>query len=166
MSDRQYRNNLVELSNSGYEIVSDEPDIRKWKVRSGEGKLLGVVDDLIVDKQLRKVRYIILNLEGKPLNLLPRKILIPIGVSQFDDIDDVVILPNITIEQLATLPNYNKGKIRIDEERRIRNIFTAPSARVNYDDRIDDITDDHFYEHEQFDDRNYYNSRRQFKKQE
>ena len=32
MSDRQYRNNLVELSNSGYEIVSDEPDIRKWKV--------------------------------------------------------------------------------------------------------------------------------------
>jgi hypothetical protein len=41
MSDKEYRNNLVELSNSGYEIVADEPDIRKWKVRNGDGKNLG-----------------------------------------------------------------------------------------------------------------------------
>jgi hypothetical protein len=163
MSDKEYRNNLVELSNSGYEIVADEPDIRKWKVRNGDGKILGVVDDLILDKQLRKVRYIVLDLEGKPLNLLSRKVLIPIGISRFDDVDDVVILPNITIEHLATLPAYNKGKIRIDEERRIRNIFSAPDARVSYDDRIED---DHFYDNSQFDDTNYYNSRRKYKNQE
>jgi sporulation protein YlmC with PRC-barrel domain len=163
MSDKEYRNNLVELSNSGYEIVADEPDIRKWKVRNGDGKILGVVDDLILDKQLRKVRYIVLDLEGKPLNLLSRKVLIPIGISRFDDVDDVVILPNITIEHLATLPAYNKGKIRIDEERRIRNRFSAPDARVSYDDRIED---DHFYDNSQFDDTNYYNSRRKYKNQE
>jgi PRC-barrel domain protein len=126
-------------------------------------KILGVVDDLILDKQLRKVRYIVLDLEGKPLNLLSRKVLIPIGISRFDDVDDVVILPNITIEHLATLPAYNKGKIRIDEERRIRNIFSAPDARVSYDDRIED---DHFYDNSQFDDTNYYNSRRKYKNQE
>jgi hypothetical protein len=163
MSDKEYRNNLTELSNSGYEIVADEPDIRKWKVRNGDGKMLGFVDDLILDKQLRKVRYIVLDLEGKPLNLLSRKVLIPIGISRFDDVDDVVILPNITIEHLATLPAYNKGKIRIDEERRIRNIFSAPDARVSYDDRIED---DHFYDNSQFDDTNYYNSRRKYKNQE
>ena len=160
MSEKEYRKNLTELSNSGYEIVSDEPDIRKWKVRNAEGRALGVVDDLVVDKQLHKVRYIVLDLNGKPLNLLSRKVLIPIGISQFDDLDDVVILPNITIEQLATLPTYTKGKIKLDEERKIRNIFSAPNPRVDYDDRIDD---DRFYDHEQFNDSNYYNSRRKRK---
>ena len=85
---------LVELSNSGYEIVADEPDIRKWKVTNADGKILGVVDELLVDKQLHKVRYIVLNLQGKPLNLLSRKILIPIGIAELDPIDDTVIQQN------------------------------------------------------------------------
>ena len=157
MSEKEYRKTLTELSNSGYEIVSDEPDIRKWKVRNAEGRPLGVVDDLVIDKQLHKVRYIVLDLNGKPLNLLSRKVLVPIGISQFDDLDDVVILPTITIEQLATLPTYHKGKIRLDEERKIRNVFSAPNPKVDYDERYED---DHFYEHEHFNDENYYNSRR------
>src|SRR3974390_1330681 len=150
MSEKEYRNNLVELSKSGYEIVADEPDIRKWKVRNADGIMLGVVDDLIIDKDLRKVRYIVLDLDGKPLNLVSRKVLIPIGISQFDDMDDVVVLPTITIEQLAALPSYN-GRIRKEEERKIRNLFTVPSpnTRVDYDDRYDD---DRFYEHEHFND--------------
>jgi hypothetical protein len=158
MSEKEYRNNLVELSKSGYEIVPDEPDIRKWKVRNTEGRILGIVDDLILDKDLRKVRYIVLDLDGKPLNLVSRKILIPIGISQFDDIDDVVVLPVITVEQLATLPTYT-GRIRRDEERKIRRLFSAPdpNTRVDYDDRYDD---DNFYDHEHFNDSNYYNGRR------
>jgi sporulation protein YlmC with PRC-barrel domain len=153
----EYRKNLVALSTSGYEIVSDEPDIRKWKVRNTDGRILGVVDDLIIDKQSRKVRYIVLDLNGKSLNLLSRKILIPIGISHFDELDDIVVLPNVTVEHLATLPGYNKGKITVDEERKIRNIFSPSSPRVEYDDRIDD---ERFYEHEHFNDSNYYNSRR------
>src|SRR5678816_2701822 len=111
MSDKEYRNNLVALSKSSYEIVANEPDIRKWRVTNAEGNTLGVVDDLIIDKQLHKVRYIVLNLHGKPLNLIARKVLIPIGISQFDDMDDVVILPTITLEHLATLPSYT-GSIK------------------------------------------------------
>jgi len=158
MSDKEYRNNLVELSKSGYEIVPDEPDIRKWKVRNAEGRILGVVDDLILDKDQRKVRYIVLDMDGKPINLVSRKVLIPIGISQFDDIDDVVVLPAITVEHLATLPTYS-GRIRKDEERKIRRLFSAPdpNTRVDYDDRYDD---NNFYDHEHFNDSNYYNSRR------
>lgn len=160
MSEKEYRKNLVELSGSGYEIISDEPDIRKWKVRNGEGRILGIVDDLIIDKQLRKVRYIVLDLNGKPLNLLSRRVLIPIGISHFDDLDDVVILPNITIENLATLPTYTKGRVRLEDERKIRNVFTAPGPLADYDERYEG---DHFYEHEHFNDSNYYNSRRRHK---
>ena len=160
MSEKEYRSNLVELSKSGYEIVADEPDIRKWKVRNTDGKPLGVVDDLIIDKQLRKVRYIVLNLDGKPLNLVSRKILIPIGMAQFADIDDVVILPTITLEHLATLPAYS-GKIKWDEERKIRRVFTASNANATVE--YDDGNDDTFYDHDQFNDSNYYNNRRKHK---
>jgi len=158
MADKEYRNNLVVLSKSGYEIVADEPDIRKWRVTNADGKMLGVVDDLIIDKEQRKVRYIVLDLQGKPLNLISRKVLIPIGISQFHDMDDVVVLPTITLEHLASLPSYT-GRIRWDEERKIRRLFSepGPNTRVDYDDRYED---DHFYDHEQFNDSNYYNRRR------
>ena len=141
-----------------YEIVADEPDIRKWRVINAEGKTLGVVDDLIIDKEQRKVRYIVLDLQGKPLNLVSRKVLIPIGISQFDDMEDVVVLPTITLEHLATLPSFTGG-IKWDEERKIRHLFSepGPNTRVDYDDRYQD---DHFYDHEHFNDSNYYNRRR------
>jgi hypothetical protein len=80
---------------------------------------------LIIDKRLHKVRYIILDLNGRPLNLISRKVLIPIGISRFEDIDDVVVLPTVTLEHLATLPSYT-GSIKWDEERKIRRLFSAP----------------------------------------
>jgi hypothetical protein len=148
---------LVELSNSGYEIVADEPDIRKWKVVNADGKILGHVDELLVDRQLHKVRYIVLNLQGKPLNLLSRKVLIPIGIVQLDGIDDLVILPNVTLEHLATLPDYKRGKLTIGTERKIRNVFSPSGMAVDYDD---DVREDVFYQHEHFDDSNLYSGRK------
>jgi sporulation protein YlmC with PRC-barrel domain len=148
---------LVELGNSGYEIVADEPDIRKWRVTNANGKVLGVVDELLVDRQLNKVRYIVLDMQGKPLNLLSRKILIPIGIAQLDRVDDIVILPTITLEHLATLPTYKKGKLAFETERKIRNVFAASNAQADYNN---DVADDTFYQDEYFDDRNFYESRK------
>src|SRR3954467_201573 len=138
---------LVELGNSGYEIVADEPDIRKWRVTNANGRVLGVVDELLVDRQLNKIRYIVLDMQGKPLNLLSRKVLIPIGIAQLDRVDDIVILPTITLEHLATLPTYKKGKLTFETERKIRNVFAASNAPVDYDN---DVADDTFYQDDYF----------------
>ena len=89
----------------------------------------------------------------KPLNLLSRKLLIPIGIAELDEMDDVVILPNITIEHLATLPTYKKGKLSIETERKIGTIFSRSNVSEGCDEN-DNITDDVFYEHEHFNDRN------------
>jgi hypothetical protein len=151
MASKNVYSKLVELGNSGYEIVSDEPDIRNWKVVNGNGKLLGVVNELLVDRRLNKIRYIVLGLNGKPLNLVSRKLLIPIGIADLDEMDDLVILPNITIEHLATLPDYRKGKLTLDTERKIRNVFSSANTP---DDYGDSIADDAFYEHEHFNDSN------------
>jgi hypothetical protein len=147
---------LVALSNSRYEIVFDEPDIRKWKVRNASGKYLGFVSDLLIDPQVNKVRYIVLDLQGKPLNLLSRKILIPIGIAELDDMDDVVILPGITIEQLATLPTYGKGKLSIETERRTGYIFTRAGAANEEGDAQEEIS----YDDEYFNDNNLRNRKR------
>jgi hypothetical protein len=151
MATKNVYSKLIELGNSGYEIVSDEPDIRNWKVINGNGKLLGVVNELLVDRQLNKIRYIVLHLNGKPLNLVSRKLLIPIGIAELNEIEDVVILPNITIEHLATLPDYRKGKLTLDAERKTRNIFSSASGP---DDYTDNMEGDAFYEHEHFNDTN------------
>ena len=158
MSTKNIRSSkLVELTNSGYEIVADEPDIRKWKVTNADGKILGVVDELLVDRPLHKIRYIVLNLHGKPLNLVSRKVLIPIGIAKLDPVEDVVILPTVTLEHLATLPEHRRGKLTIGTERKIRNVFVPASIPGDYDINA---ADDAFYEHEEFDDRNLYSSRK------
>jgi len=153
MPSRNVRSRLVELGNSGYEIVADEPDIRKWKVTNADRKLLGVVDELLVDRELHKVRYIVLGLHGKPLNLLSRRVLIPIGIAELDQVDDLVVLPSITLEHLATLPTYRKGKLNLESERKIRAVFSPAAAAMDVDDNV-------FYEHEQFSDRGLHNRKK------
>jgi hypothetical protein len=157
MATRIRYSKLAELGNSGYEIVADEPDIRKWRVTNANGKVLGVVDELLVDRQVNKVRYIVLDMQGKPLNLLSRKVLIPIGIAQLDRVDDIVILPTITLEHLATLPTYKKGKLAFETERKIRNVFAPSNAQVDYND---DVADETFYQDDYFDDSNFYQSRK------
>lgn len=163
MASKNVYSKLVELGSSGYEIVSDEPDIRNWKVVNGNGKLLGIVNELLVDRQLNKIRYIVLGLNGKPLNLVSRKILIPIGMADLDEMDDLVILPNISIEHLATLPDYRKGKLTLDTERKIRNIFSSANTSADYNDNIEDNT---FYEHEHFNDSNLIKRKKKSERQE
>lgn len=110
---------LQELDHSDYEIVKGEPDIRGWDVKYMTGQKLGVVEELIFDIQEKKVRYMIVDLEENELKLLPRKILIPIGLAELDRKDDDVLIPNIAIEQLSRLPEYDRNHLNVDVERRI-----------------------------------------------
>ena len=110
---------LQELDRSDYEIVKGEPDIRGWDVKYFTGQKLGVVEELIFDVLDKKVRYLLVDLEENELKLLPRKILIPIGLAELDRKDDDVLIPNIAIEQLSRLPEYDRNHLTVDVERRI-----------------------------------------------
>ena len=110
---------LQELDRSDYEIVKGEPDIRGWDVKYITGQKLGVVEELVFDIQEKKVRYLVVDLEENELKLLPRRILIPIGLAELDRKDDDVLIPNIAIEQLSRLPEYDRNNLTVDAERRI-----------------------------------------------
>jgi sporulation protein YlmC with PRC-barrel domain len=118
MEKKKY-NRLQELDHSNFEIVKGEPDIRGWDVRYMTGQKLGSVEELIVDAQEKKVRYMVVDLDENELKLVNRKILIPIGLAELDNKEDDVLIPNISLEQLSRLPEYEKDNLNPVVERRI-----------------------------------------------
>ena len=114
---------LQELSSSWFEMANGEPHITGWKVFSGVNRQIGKVKELLFDMTAQKIRYLILDLNGKPLNLLSRDVIIPIGLAELDQKENVVYLTDISVGHLATLPEYKKGKIDYATERAVCDVF-------------------------------------------
>ncbi|MDQ6890962.1 MAG: PRC-barrel domain-containing protein [Bacteroidota bacterium] len=43
---------------SGYKVADDYPDVRDWKVEDANGRLVGKVDGLLVNKTAERVVYL------------------------------------------------------------------------------------------------------------
>ena len=58
MSDKKNKNlhYLHELSD--YKVESHDPDVRGWKVKDAENRVVGTVDNLLVSKERKKVVYL------------------------------------------------------------------------------------------------------------
>lgn len=163
MSEKVIANaNLKELHSSGFEMKDGEPDIRGWKVKNDQNQVIGKVDELLFDTQSLRVRYLILDLNGKPLNLVSRDVIIPIGLVALDETDDFVLLPEVTVGHLAALPEYKKGNLTIDTERAVRRAF-APSEGVEFTDP-DYYDPKEFYNNRYFDDHRMYANRKRIDK--
>jgi uncharacterized protein (TIGR02271 family) len=50
--------NLRRLSDTDYTVADNEPDVRGWTVIASDGREIGDVDDLIIDTDTMKVRFI------------------------------------------------------------------------------------------------------------
>lgn len=122
------RSLLQELGGSDFQIAEGEPNIKGWTVKDPQGRTIGEVEELLFDPQTRKVRYIVLDLEGNFMDLESRHVLIPIGIAELQERDDDVTLPNITAEQLRSLPIYEKGSLTREKEMSVRNIFGGMGA--------------------------------------
>jgi len=152
-----YNSRLKELHASDYEMVKGEPDIRGWKVITIQNQEIGKIIDLLFDEVSKRVRYLVVDMDGKPLNLLSRNILIPIGLAELHRGKKVVVFPELTVAHLASLPSYEKGKITIETEYAIRSVF-APNTGVSYLDE-DLHNSDKFYNHEHFNEEKFYRPR-------
>lgn len=77
---------LVELGGSDYEIVDGEPNIKGWDVKNELGQQIGEVDELLFNPDSRKVRYLVVDLDGNELGIEDdKKILVPIGIADLYD---------------------------------------------------------------------------------
>ena len=149
---------LEELSESDYEIVDNQPDIQGWDVFDNDGNKIGEVDDMLFNPQARKVRYIVLDMENNDLDLEDGHVLIPIGVAELHESDDTVLIPDITVAQLRSLPLYERGReITSETEAEIRKVFVRP---VINDGNGNVVPGGEFYEHEHFNETRFYGKRR------
>ncbi|HEU4634061.1 MAG TPA: PRC-barrel domain-containing protein [Flavisolibacter sp.] len=155
--DNMKHRRLQELDRSDFEIVDGQPDIRGWDVRNSRGQKVGEVEDLIVDAQQKKVRYMVVDLDDNELDLDDRKVLIPIGLAELHREDDDVLLPGVQSEQLRSLPVYDRD--RLDEEAE-RKICTALGRSDGRNQRVQNMEPEpEFYRHDYFNDDNLYRNR-------
>ena len=145
-----YNVHLKELHASEFEMADGEPDIRNWKVIGLQNQEVGKVSELLFDELSRRVRYLIIQINGKPLNLISRSVLIPVGMAELLSDEKVVLIPGLTINHLATLPAYEKGRVSRKTEYIVRNVFSPVNEVVERRDNLNQK--DAFYDHEHFND--------------
>jgi photosynthetic reaction center H subunit len=107
-----------------YEVADDDPDVRGWDVIGADGTKYGEVEDLIVDPQAMKVRYLEVQLTD---DLAPedeeRHLLVPIGMASLDDDNDRVYLGDLDRATLAQIPAYDGSPITREYEHALRTAF-------------------------------------------
>lgn len=156
--DSMKHRRLQELDRSDFEIVDGEPDIRGWDVKTSGGQKIGEVEELILDAQQKKVRYMIVDLDDNELKLKHRKVLLPIGMAQLHHDDDDVIVPAVRKEQLAELPEYDPDNMNPKVERAICNILGRKENTMPVIVESQEMAPE-FYRHDYFDTDNLYKNR-------
>ena len=156
MTNMKHRR-LQELDRSDFGIVEGEPDIRGWDVKNSRGQKIGEVEELIVDAQQKKVRYMVVDLDDNELDIEDdRKVLIPIGFAELHRKDDDVIIP-VEAQQLTSLPAYDADRLDGDAERKICSILGRKNETMLTSTGNETTPD--FYKHDYYNDDNLYKNR-------
>ncbi|MBA9077590.1 MULTISPECIES: PRC-barrel domain-containing protein [Rufibacter] len=144
-----------------FKVAKQNLDVRGWEVIGANGKRIGVVDDLIVDRDLMKVRYLDIDVD-KHL-LLPdtdlRHIILPIGAAHLDADSDQVFAPSLTESALGQFPFYRGGVVDSDYEYRVMHAITQPQETYTAPSSAEPT--DEFYGQDHFNEDRFYQNRMQ-----
>lgn len=97
---------LEQLRGSKYEIVPSQPDVVGWWVTVPSGLKIGNVDDLIFDPASRKVRFLVINLSDNDFGMKSQYLLIPIAYADLRTCDALIVVPEVSVEDLQRIPDY------------------------------------------------------------
>lgn len=146
---------MSEVEND-YKVADDDPDVRGWDVTDATGSKIGEVDELIVDTEAMKVRYLEVDVDTSLLNSAAgndHHILVPIGSATLDHSSKNVLVSTFNKNALANYPAYTGETISRDYEHQL---LSALSPGYN----SGTVTNDRFYEGEHFDTGKFYGSKR------
>jgi hypothetical protein len=107
------KDNLIRFSElDGYKIHKKDQDVNDWLVRGEDDRILGNVNDLMVDMELMKVVYLEVSLSdhyqkifGKPLFML-----LPVNNVDLDKETEEVLARGVNEKMLEVYPSY-EGRI-------------------------------------------------------
>ncbi len=137
-----------------YEVADRHQDVRGWSIIGQNAQKIGKVDELIVDTNVMKVRYLDVAVTG---SLLPegepnRHLLLPVGVATLDYDHKAVLVPTLDTALALKIPAYRGEPISRDYE---RTLLTALSS----DYTVGSDYDPNFYDRTDFDDSRFYGNR-------
>ena len=107
----------------GYKVADGEPDIRGWDVVASDGQRLGKVEELLVDTQANKVRYVDVDVDGDN-----RHITLPIGYARLEESRHQVLVDGLGTEQLRAMPTYERGGMTRDYEEQVGRACNVETA--------------------------------------
>jgi photosynthetic reaction center H subunit len=149
----EYEEGLYRLSElDDYEVADEDPDVRGWEVYSSDEKVFGKVEDLIVDTNAMKVRYLDIRVKDDITGVDDHHMLLPIGLASIDEKKDVIRAGNVETVTILKYPKYEGGKITRDYEDNLRKSYNPEFERKE--------EDQDYYNNEYYDDERFYSSRR------
>ena len=135
-----------------YHVADDSHDIRGWTVVGRKNDEIGRVDDLIVDTDHGKARYVTVVTDKKLYaNEAERKILIPVGRTRVENDRKALMVDSLDREKVRFYPVYSGEAITRDYEYGLKHALR------------DDEDTRRVYENHHRDNANYEDSRRTHK---
>lgn len=107
------KNNVRRFSElDGYKIHKKDQDVNDWLVRGEDDRILGNVNDLMVDMELMKVVYLEVSLSDHYLRIFGRPlfILLPVNNVDLDKETEEVLARGMNEKMLEVYPTY-EGRI-------------------------------------------------------
>jgi uncharacterized protein (TIGR02271 family) len=111
-----------------FEVADGEPDVRGWSVTSADGKRIGRVDQLLVDTEAMKVRYLDVDLREGMADGSERHALVPIGYAVLDRDSRTVRATGLQSAELGGLPAYEHRPLTHQAATDLDNHWTARGA--------------------------------------
>ncbi|HEX6069110.1 MAG TPA: PRC-barrel domain-containing protein [Longimicrobiaceae bacterium] len=127
----------------GFQVAEGDPDVRGWQVCDAGGERIGEVDELLVDTEALKVRYLDVELDDSSV-ADDRHILIPVGYARLHERDDRILVDTLDRDRLSSLPPYSQEPLTREYETTILQRFgpaaprPSPSADLYAGDEYDD----------------------------
>jgi uncharacterized protein (TIGR02271 family) len=138
-----------------YQVAEGDPDVRGWDVIASDGRKIGEVDQLLVDPQAMKVRYLDVDLDDGLVAGAAnedRHVLIPIGYARLEEAEDQIRVDSLASSQISTLLPYNHEPIDTAYEADVRRRFDSGFTDVP--------AGEDFYAHEGYDENRFFGDRR------
>ncbi len=166
MADDNKNKSLYYLDElSDYKVASDYPDVRGWKVTDAQDRVVGTVDDLLVNKKAERVVYLDVEVDEELIEEghepLDRKagegvhefinedgedhLIIPIGLAWVDDDNNTVRCDSLDRNTFKKTKRFSKGG-DIDRDYEVLVIQTyVPDSSSGVDQN-----DDKFYDRDEY----------------
>ena len=126
-----------------YKVAKDDPDVRGWGVLTRDGRAIGEVEELIVDPDALKVRYLEVDLDREGLGLPDnRRVSIPVESAEIDRHRHTVLVDGFSREAIARLGGADTmmAEDRGGREPHDRPLgATAPGTHQNYPSREEEL---------------------------